>query len=191
MSLCQELKVWDISSHHCLKTVCLQFPCQQPGRLPEHGNFPFLLLRPPLPEQQTQSHLVVGCKDYLALLNLAETRRGGGRWLTDGGPKIQSSPALSYALYNSTHRQVVTGHADSSVSLWDVETGRRRLQILNAHGEDELTCMTLDSSHRRLITGARNGTIKVSYHLLTISLHKNTVNLIQVVCTFLPHVWES
>lgn len=108
-----------------------------------------------------QSHLVVGCKDYLALLNLAETKRGGGGWLTDEGPKVQSGAALSCALYNSTRRQVVTGHADSSVSLWDVETGRRRLQILNAHGEDELNCMTLDSSHNRLITGARNGTIKV------------------------------
>ncbi|KAI3365604.1 hypothetical protein L3Q82_010679, partial [Scortum barcoo] len=75
-----ELKVWDISSHHCLKTVCLQFPCRQPGRLPEHGNFPFLLLRPPLPEQM-QPHLLVCCKDYLALLSLAETRRGGGEGL--------------------------------------------------------------------------------------------------------------
>ncbi|XP_074477194.1 cilia- and flagella-associated protein 337 isoform X3 [Sebastes fasciatus] len=166
-----ELRVWDISSHHCLKTVGLQFPCQQPGRIPEHGNFPFLLLSPPLPEQ-TQSHLVVGCKDYLALLNLAETRRGGGGWLTDEGPNIHSGPALSCALYNSTLRQVATGHTDSSVSLWDVETGRRRLQILNAHGEEELTCMALDSSHRRLITGARNGTIKVWNLLNGLNLHK-------------------
>ncbi|XP_040885366.1 WD repeat-containing protein 49 [Toxotes jaculatrix] len=170
-----ELKVWDISTHHCLKTVRLHFPCLQPGRIPEHGNFPFLLLRPLLPEE-TQPHLVVGCKDYLALLNLAETRRGSGGWLTNEGrefgPEIQSGPALSCALYNPTLRQVVTGHANSSVSLWDVETGRRRLQILNAHGEDELLCMTLDSSQRRLITGARNGTIKVWNLLNGLNLHK-------------------
>ncbi|GLD57556.1 WD repeat-containing protein on Y chromosome-like protein [Lates japonicus] len=170
-----ELRVWDISTHHCLKTIRLQFPCLQPGRIPEHGNFPFLLLSPPLPEE-TQPHLVVGCKDYLALLSLAETRRGGGGWLTEGdggfGPEIQSGTALSCALYNPTLRQVVTGHADSSVSLWDVETGRRGLQILNAHGEDELLCMTLDSSHRRLITGARNGTIKVWNLLNGLNLHK-------------------
>lgn len=106
---------------------------------------------------------MVGCKDYLALLSLSKTRRGGGGWLTDEGPKIQSGPAVSCALYNSTLRQVVTGYADSSVCLWDVETGRRWLQIVNAHGEDGLTCMALDSSHRRLITGARNGTIKVQF----------------------------
>ncbi|TKS90001.1 WD repeat-containing protein 49 [Collichthys lucidus] len=164
-----ELRFWDISSHHCLKIVRLQFPCQQPGRIPEHGNFPFLLLSPPHLEE---SHLVVGCKDYLALLSLSKTRRGGGGWLTDEGPKIQSGPAVSCALYNSTLRQVVTGYADSSVCLWDVETGRRRLQIVNAHGEDGLTCMALDSSHRRLITGARNGTIKVWNLLNGLNLHK-------------------
>ncbi|XP_029311422.1 WD repeat-containing protein 49 isoform X2 [Cottoperca gobio] len=166
-----ELRVWDISSHRCLKIVHLQFPCLQPGRIPEHGNFPFLLLSPPLTEH---SHLVVGCKDYLALLHLADARRGGGGWLTDEGkePNIQSGPAVSCALYSSALRQVATGHVDSSVSLWDVETGRRRLQILNAHGEDELTCMTLDSSRRRLITGARGGTIKVWNLLNGLNLHK-------------------
>nr|XP_020461736.1 WD repeat-containing protein 49-like isoform X2 [Monopterus albus] len=170
-----ELRVWDISTHHCLKTVRLRFPCLQPAQIPEHGNFPFLLLSPSFLEH-TQPHLVVGCKDYLALVNLAQTRRGGGGWLPDEGsefgPEIPSGPALSCALYNPTLRQVVTGHTNSSVSLWDVETGKRRLQILNAHGEDELTCMTLDSTHRRLITGARNGTIKVWNLLNGLNLHK-------------------
>lgn len=108
---------------------------------------------------------MVGYKDYLALLPLAETRRGeGGRFADEGREtKLQSGAAPSCALYNSTLRLVVTGHADSSVSLWDVETGRWRLQILNAHGEEELTCMALDSSHRRLITGSRSGTIKVQF----------------------------
>lgn len=110
---------------------------------------------------------MVACKDYLALLTLAERKRGGGGWLTaderEPGPITQCGPALSCAVYSSTLRQVVTGHVDSTVSLWDAETGRRRLQILNAHGDNELTCMTLDSSHRRLITGARNGTIKVQF----------------------------
>ncbi|XP_075314367.1 cilia- and flagella-associated protein 337 [Odontesthes bonariensis] len=169
-----ELRFWDISTYHCLKTVRLQFPCLQPGRIAEHGNFPFLL-SPPLPED-TRPHLVVGCKDYLSYLKLAETRRGGGGWLTDEGrefgTEIQSPPSISCALYNPTLQQVVTGHVDSSVSLWNVETGRRHLQILNAHGEEGITCMELDSSHRRLITGARNGTIKVWNLLNGLNLHK-------------------
>lgn len=154
--------MWDISTHHCLKTIYLQFPCQQPGRIPDHGNFPFLLLSPPLSEH---AHLLVGCKDYLALLPLSEMRRGEARWLTDEGREAtrQGGPAVSCALYSSTLRLVVTGHVDSSVSLWDVGTGRWRLQISNAHGEEEVTCMTLDSSHRRLITGSCSGTIKVQF----------------------------
>uniref|UniRef100_A0AAX7SEU5 Uncharacterized protein n=1 Tax=Astatotilapia calliptera TaxID=8154 RepID=A0AAX7SEU5_ASTCA len=123
------------------------FPCLQPGRIPEHGNFPFLLLSPPLPDEM-QPHLV-------------EFRT-----------EFKQGPYLSCALYNPTLRQVVTGHADSSVFLWDVETGRRRLYILNAHGEEVLSSMALDSSHRRLITGARNGTIKVWNLLNGLNLHK-------------------
>ncbi|XP_026034713.1 WD repeat-containing protein on Y chromosome [Astatotilapia calliptera] len=168
-----ELRVWDISTHQCLKVLRLQFPCLQPGRIPEHGNFPFLLLSPPLPDEM-QPHLVVACKDYLAVLNLSEKRRGGGGWLTDEEfrTEFKQGPYLSCALYNPTLRQVVTGHADSSVFLWDVETGRRRLYILNAHGEEVLSSMALDSSHRRLITGARNGTIKVWNLLNGLNLHK-------------------
>lgn len=104
----------------------------------------------------------MGCKDYLALLHLPERRRGSAGWFTDEGSR--SGATVSCALYNSTLRQVVTGHADSSLSLWDIETGRRTLQILNAHGEEEVTCMTLDSSHRRLITGSSSGTMKVRKH---------------------------
>lgn len=108
---------------------------------------------------------MVGCKDYLALIPLAEGNGGEGGWFWDEGrdAKHRSNPALSCAVLNPTLRLMATGHVDSSVSLWDVETGRRRLHILNAHGEEEVTCMTLDSSHRRLITGACSGTIKVCF----------------------------
>ncbi|XP_076007836.1 cilia- and flagella-associated protein 337 [Genypterus blacodes] len=154
-----DLRVWDITTHHCLRSVSLPFPCLQPGRIPEHGNFPFLLLCPPLPAD-TRPHLLVGCKDYLALLSLAERQTGGG-----GG-------RLCCSLYSPTLRRVVTGHADSSVTLWDVETGLRCLTICNAHGEEEISCMALDSSHKRLITAAQNGTIKVWNLLNGLNLHK-------------------
>lgn len=170
----KELKVWGISSHHCLKNICLQFPCKQSGEIPPHGNFPFLSLSPPFSEQ---AHLVVGCKDHLALFHLAETRRGGGGCFTGEGrePKIQSGPTLACALYSPALRQVVIGHADSSVSLWDVETGRRGLQIINAHAEEELTCMAPNSSHRRLWG--------LAVVLLRLNL-LNTVNLINIRTVF-------
>lgn len=151
----QDLRVWDLVGHACLTTIRLLFPCQQPSRTLEHGGFPFLLLVPPLSEQP---HLVVGCRDYLALLHLSESTSARAGGLADGGGE---GPGLTCALHSSALRRLVTGHADSSLSVWDVETGRRRLQILNAHGREAVTSMALDSSHRRLISGSRSGTIKV------------------------------
>lgn len=151
----QDLRVWDLVSHACLKSIRLLFPRQRPSGIPEHGSFPFLLLSPPLADQP---HLVVGCRDYLALLPLSGSRPAGAGGLTDGG---REGPGLTCALYNSTLRQLVAGHTDSSLSVWDVETGRMRLHILNAHGGKAVTSMALDWSHRRLITGSSSGTIKV------------------------------
>ncbi|XP_034148130.1 WD repeat-containing protein on Y chromosome isoform X2 [Esox lucius] len=160
-----ELRVWDISSHSCLRTVHLQFACLHPGRTPVHGNFPFLLVAPPFPSQ-TPPHILVSCRDYLARLELEV---GGGE-----GRRIQwPAGPVSCVLYNPTLKQVTGGFDDSSVSVWDVETGTLCLKISSAHGEEPITCMTLiGSSHRRLVTGARNGTIKVWNLLNGHNLHK-------------------
>jgi len=57
--------------------------------------------------------------------------------------------------------QVVTGADDSSIMCWDFESGNKNLVFTNAHGDEEITCMAFDGNWRRLITGARNGTVKV------------------------------
>lgn len=86
---CKELRIWDISSHRCLKSVRLHFPCQKPAHILEHGNFPFLL---PSPSHCQRAHLVVGCKDNLALLPLAEWKGGEGDW--SGASRYSSPPVL-------------------------------------------------------------------------------------------------
>lgn len=57
--------------------------------------------------------------------------------------------------------KVVTGCDSSSIAVWDIETGNKSIVFSNAHGDEEITAMTFDESCRRLISGARNGTIKV------------------------------
>lgn len=114
---CKDLRIWDISSHCCLKSVRLQFPCQQPAQILEHGNFPFLL---PSSSHCQRAHLVVGCKDYLALLPLAEWKGGEGDW--SGVSPHSSAALLSCALYNPNLRLLVTGRGDSSVFTWDVDS---------------------------------------------------------------------
>ena len=58
--------------------------------------------------------------------------------------------------------QVATGCDSSVIALWDVDTGNKSVVFSNAHGDEEITCMMFDSTHRRLLSGARNGTIKVN-----------------------------
>ncbi|XP_035261110.1 WD repeat-containing protein on Y chromosome isoform X4 [Anguilla anguilla] len=142
------LKVWDLVSQHCLRTLLLKFPCVQAGHPLEHGNFPLLLL------SAAPHVLLVSCRDYLGLLHLQHRD-------TEGGEPLTHSTPLTGALYNPLFKQVVTGSAGSSVAVWDVETGTKCLHVRNAHGQEEITCMAFDTSQHQLITGARNGTIKV------------------------------
>ena len=56
---------------------------------------------------------------------------------------------------------MMTGCEGSVVTVWDVNTGSKMLQLSNAHGEQEITCMSIDTGGKRLLTGARNGNVKV------------------------------
>ncbi|MGH0176517.1 UNVERIFIED_CONTAM: hypothetical protein FKN15_009912 [Acipenser sinensis] len=155
----QVLKVWDISSQQCLRTLVLKFPCVQAGRVLEYGDFPFLLLKEP------PCVLLVSCGDYIGMLKLEQGGNGQDMLFTHNAK-------LSTAIYNPFFRQVVTGCDDSTVAVWDVDTGTKCLQLNNVHGQEEITCMSFDTTQRRLITGARNGTIKVWNVQNGYNLHK-------------------
>ncbi|XP_073166758.1 cilia- and flagella-associated protein 337-like isoform X2 [Lepidochelys kempii] len=75
-------------------------------------------------------------------------------------------------VFSYSKDSVVTGGDDATVAVWDVETGAKRLLINNAHGKEEITCMALDNSQQRLITAARNGTIKVWHFQTGQNLHQ-------------------
>ena len=47
------------------------------------------------------------------------------------------------------------------VCVWSLETGEKIVQFSNAHGNSEITAMRFDPSKRRLITGARDGTVRI------------------------------
>ncbi|XP_030855252.1 WD repeat-containing protein on Y chromosome isoform X3 [Strongylocentrotus purpuratus] len=76
---------------------------------------------------------------------------------------------ITHCLYNSLFNQVVSGCHDSVVCVWDLATGTKTIQFSNAHkymekGLEkcaEITAMTFDPTGRRLITGGRNGTVKI------------------------------
>ncbi|KAH9494635.1 hypothetical protein Btru_019804 [Bulinus truncatus] len=143
------IKVWDIKEHVCLQTLAIKFPSALNGRMPEHGQFPVHLQGPP------HSAFIVTCNDYIAALRLGKVVS------TSYEQEITHDTQLCSAIYNKFLKQVVTGCDSSTISVWDIETGNRSLVLSNAHGDEEITCLTFDSSDRRLMSGARNGTIKV------------------------------
>jgi WD40 repeat protein len=73
------------------------------------------------------------------------------------------------ALYNKTFKFVISCCHESVVSMWDLNTGEKVMQFVNAHtridrGVEipiEITAMVFDEPGRRLITGARDGTVKI------------------------------
>eukprot|EP00775_Hariotina_reticulata_P006349 gene6349-6582_t len=54
---------------------------------------------------------------------------------------------------------VSTDHA-GTVCVWDIPTGRLRLSFSKTHGDASISAAAFDSTQRRLITGAEDGTIK-------------------------------
>ncbi|XP_076074046.1 WD repeat-containing protein on Y chromosome-like [Mytilus galloprovincialis] len=73
------------------------------------------------------------------------------------------------AIYNKTFRFVVSACQDSVISVWDLHSGEKVIQTVNAHSRAErgfevpveITTMTFDGPQRRVITGARDGSVKV------------------------------
>ncbi|XP_068720558.1 cilia- and flagella-associated protein 337-like [Montipora capricornis] len=65
------------------------------------------------------------------------------------------------AIYNDLFEQVVSACHDSVVCVWSLVTGEKVIQFSYAHGNSEITAMRFDQSKRRLITGARDGTVKI------------------------------
>ncbi|CAL1530117.1 unnamed protein product [Lymnaea stagnalis] len=154
------VKVWDTKEHVCLQTVTLKFPSALNGRMPEHGQFPVHLQGPP------HSAFVVTCNDYIAALRLGKVEENTSHL------EVTHDTQLCSAIYNKFLKQVVTGCDSSTISVWDIETGNRSTVLSNAHGDEEITCINFDSTYRRLISGARNGGIKVWNFQNGHNLHK-------------------
>uniref|UniRef100_A0A8C8SMR6 WD40 repeat domain 95 n=1 Tax=Pelusios castaneus TaxID=367368 RepID=A0A8C8SMR6_9SAUR len=63
--------------------------------------------------------------------------------------------------YNKEFRHVVSCSEGSVVKVWDFETGKHLFEFSGAHGDSAITCLTFDVTGRRLITGGRDGCLKI------------------------------
>ncbi|KAM6976879.1 WD repeat-containing protein on Y chromosome-like [Aplochiton taeniatus] len=69
---------------------------------------------------------------------------------------------LCTALYNANFKQVVSGCHNGVVSVWDILTGEKVMQFQTSPERAvEVTAMSFDGPKRRLITGSKDGTVKL------------------------------
>ncbi|XP_069035623.1 cilia- and flagella-associated protein 337 isoform X2 [Lepisosteus oculatus] len=70
--------------------------------------------------------------------------------------------SLCAALYNSNFKQVVSGCHSGVVSVWDILTGEKVMQFAACPGRGvEVTAMAFDGPKRRLITGSKDGSLRL------------------------------
>ncbi|XP_041526694.1 EF-hand calcium-binding domain-containing protein 8 [Microtus oregoni] len=69
---------------------------------------------------------------------------------------------LCAVLYSKIFKQVVSGCLQGTVSVWDITTGKKRMEFpVSAAQHSELTAMALDESERCLLTGLRDGIMQM------------------------------
>uniref|UniRef100_A0A8C6QMX5 WD40 repeat domain 95 n=1 Tax=Nannospalax galili TaxID=1026970 RepID=A0A8C6QMX5_NANGA len=141
MSTDNTVKIWDLETHSCLFTASSKASGIK-------GELTTCLYLP-------GPRALCVATDAMAFLHL----------------KLRSAPDPHLVLshrepvvccrYNPTFRHVVSCCEASMVKVWDFETGRQLSEFWGTHGNTSITCLTFDSSGRRLITGGRDGCVKI------------------------------
>ncbi|CAF4905141.1 WD repeat-containing protein on Y chromosome isoform X1 [Pieris napi] len=144
------IKVWDVQGQNCVQTY-IDIPAQVGERTPISCVY----------NSATRELILAAIK--IAVLVLDEQINPHH---TDG---FTHSRAVARILYNPLFKVIITCGMDSIIINWDPLTGKRNVLIREAHtrllhGElipVEITAACFDPGDQLLLTGARNGTLKV------------------------------
>jgi len=138
------VKIWDTRDHCCMQTI--------PSRLTDVGTHPITTV---LYNKKMQT-LLLGSNTIAVLERKALEETATAEDDATSHPK-----PLCGALYNNLFHQVVSACHGSVVNVWHVDTGEKSIMFTNAHDGHEITSMSFDPTNRRLITGSRNGSVKI------------------------------
>ncbi|KAJ7995130.1 hypothetical protein DPEC_G00241370, partial [Dallia pectoralis] len=141
VSMDNNAKIWDIQDQTCIFTA-------HPKASLVRGDISACLYSPSL------KALYIAA-DSLALLSV-NTRPEPQGHLTVS----HKEPVLCCG-YSHEFKQVVSCSEGSVVKVWDPNTGRQVFEFGGAHEQSAITCMTFDPKGRRLVTGGRDGFLKI------------------------------
>ena len=135
LSMDKCVKIWDIRSNKCLQTII-----DNSVHWPENK---------------------LNCMCYDDKRNAIVV--GGSRLVSwQRVERTEETVHLSTcALFNPQFRQVVLCDEASGVTVYSAERGLPVFSFHQAHGDEKICAMTFDSSGRRLITGAQDGSLRM------------------------------
>ncbi|KAM7125611.1 EF-hand calcium-binding domain-containing protein 8 [Molossus nigricans] len=142
----KNIRVWDLQEYICLQSFC--------GRLFALGNCPITSAY-----LQKSDNSLICCTYSIGILKGYMETEGSGKH----EEKITThSMPMCAVLYSKIFKQVVSGSVSGVVNVWEIMTGKRMMEFsVTCDQQVELTAMSLDESERRLLTGLRDGTLKM------------------------------
>ncbi|XP_074067988.1 EF-hand calcium-binding domain-containing protein 8 isoform X2 [Macrotis lagotis] len=154
----KNIRLWDIHNFLCFQSFS--------GRYFALGNHPITSAY----FHNANDTFICGSYSIGILRGYLETQEG--TWKIKEESTTHHS-AVCGVLYSKTFRQVVSGDLAGMVSVWELATGKKVIQFATSESKDvELTAMILDELERSLITGMRNGTVKMwNYNIGVCLLH--------------------
>ncbi|XP_041712374.2 WD repeat-containing protein on Y chromosome-like [Coregonus clupeaformis] len=141
----KNVRVWDLQDCVCLQNI--QSKNVNMGRFPITGTY-----------YNHTSNTMVMATYLIGVL------RGSMEDVDSSVPTATTSheQAPCAALYNSNFKQVVSGCHAGVVSVWDILTGEKVMQFQTTPERPvEVTAMAFDRPKRRLITGSKDGTLRL------------------------------
>nr|XP_028684151.1 EF-hand calcium-binding domain-containing protein 8 isoform X2 [Macaca mulatta] len=141
----KNIRVWDMLDYICLQSFCGKFFAL--GNCPITSAYFF-------EKDNTlicSTYSIGILKGYLEAQGPIKARK-----------RTTHCSPLCAVLYSKIFKQVVSGCLRGIVSVWEVVTGRKTMEFSVSGGQHvELTAMALDESERCLLTGLRDGTMKM------------------------------
>ncbi|XP_046815733.1 WD repeat-containing protein on Y chromosome [Vespa crabro] len=144
------IKVWDVPTYTCIQTYNgLQKELSENIKVSVIYN--------------KLTHKMIICSMIIAIVICEQVIN---EEISDG---ISHTKPVSSVLYNHLYKLIVSTGLDSCIIVWDPWLGRRLYLVTNAHSillygqyvNIEITAATFDDSEQLLVTGARNGSLKI------------------------------